>query len=173
MKREYKTIKLKVIDQPKDARTPAQIEAVNLEREEREEEENSVKLDRNQVAARVADIRRLLEIFGERLDAVRFDIITHDMPPSLDHGNQVCSNDLVDMLNPVIRLYQERCEKRLPDCEDAESDLNHLKWYTADAGFMIGVLAGAIFAGASQREIDRMERGLVHATASRRWQCKE
>ena len=173
MKREYKTIKLKVLKQPKDTRTQEEIEANRREYQEREAEENRVKLDRNQLAARVAEIRRLLEDFGERLAGVRFDIVTHDMPPSLDCGNQVCPDNLVEMLNPLIPLYHKRCDKRLPEREGVRDDLSNLKWNTADTAFAIGVLAGSIFAGASKREIDRMERGLVHATASRRWQCKE
>jgi hypothetical protein len=48
----------------------------------------------------------------------------------------------------------------------------NLKWETAWTSFQIGVLAGAIFAGCSDREIDRLERGLVHATVSRRWRVK-
>ena len=56
------------------------------------------------------------------------------------------------------------------DCQD---DLAELKWRTAETSFHIGVLAGAMFAGCPDREIDRLERGLIHAIVSRGWRFKE
>jgi hypothetical protein len=38
--------------------------------------------------------------------------------------------------------------------------------YSAESGFKNGVLAGAIFAGASDCEIDRLERGLAFSLVS-------
>lgn len=41
-----------------------------------------------------------------------------------------------------------------------------MKYILADTAFAIGVLAGAMFNGASEREIDRLERGLAYAIAA-------
>jgi hypothetical protein len=62
-------------------------------------------------------------------------------------------------------------EKSIPD--GGGDDLCELLWKAIDTAFHIGVLGGAIFAGASDREIDRIERGLIHATVSRHWRVKE
>jgi hypothetical protein len=48
-----------------------------------------------------------------------------------------------------------------------------MKYILADTAFAIGVLAGTMFTGASEREIDRLERGLVYSIAASPWLRKE
>ena len=49
---------------------------------------------------------------------------------------------------------------------DFNSKLFDLKMHTAETTFKIGVLAGAMFSGASDRDIDRLERGLAFSLTS-------
>ena len=81
------------------------------------------------------------------------------------------TSELAEHLNPFITGHYERVYELLPD-EIADGDLSPMKWALADTAFAIGVLAGAIFSGAKPRKIDRLERGLAHATASRHWQVR-
>jgi hypothetical protein len=49
---------------------------------------------------------------------------------------------------------------------DYNAQLFDLKMHTAETGFYIGVLAGAMFSGASKETVDRFERGLLYALRS-------
>ena len=120
---------------------------------------------------RVREIRAQLEAFSARLAGVTFDIVSDEMPCSLDYGNNTTVkyvHYLAERLNPLLKLYHER----ISEGRDNGDDVGSLRWEMADAAFAIGVLAGAIFTGSPERDVDRLEKGLVHATASRRWICK-
>jgi hypothetical protein len=80
-------------------------------------------------------------------------------------------SELAEALDPAIIGHYDRLHKATAD--NLQDDLGALRWKTAETSFQIGVLAGPIFSGASDREIDRLERGLIHAIVSRRWRCKE
>jgi len=136
-----------------------------------EEKIDKWKLRPDQIRLRVREIREDLGIFRDRLAAVCFDVVADDMPTSLDHGSDVCPSTLVELLNPCITGFQEICEAKIP--REIQDELNSLKWHTADTAFAIGVLFGCMISGASEKEIDRLERGLVHATVSRRWQVTD
>ena len=76
--------------------------------------------------------------------------------------------NLADLFEPTLSGLYERLEKR-----GGGNDLFDFKWHATETAFQIGVLAGVIFTGASDREIDRLERGLFHATVSRRERVKD
>jgi hypothetical protein len=69
----------------------------------------------------------------------------------------------------------ERCYEEL--AKDPVYDRGAVLWEMrrnlAEATFAIGVFFGAMVHGASDREIDGLERGLVHATVSLHWQVKK
>ena len=78
--------------------------------------------------------------------------------------------DLADAFDPCIKGRFEWIAESIPDWQD---EIVNLKMETAETAFQIGVMAGAMFAGCSEREIDRLERGLIHAIVSRSWRCKD
>jgi hypothetical protein len=137
----------------------------------REQEEEQWKLTRDQVTARVREIRSYLTNAADSLSGTYFDIMTDDEPQSISCNDFPWPFELSERLNPSLIGYCNRVNDRLPD-EDARDDFNNLRVDMAQAAFAIGVLAGAVFHGASEREIDRLERGLIHATCSRHWQVK-
>ena len=101
-----------------------------------------------------------------------FDVVTSDMPLSVDYGNRPCPSELTEALDPAIKGHYDRLHKATAH-DLNQDDLGALKWKTAETSFQIGVLHGAMSTGASDREIDRLERGLIHATVSRGWRCKD
>lgn len=137
------------------------------ETKRRKQEEEGWRLTRAEVAARVREIRSHLEDVSDRLAGLHFDILNSDEPPSIDYVDEPMPCELAERLNPCLTGYYDRVYNRLPD-EGCRDDVGELKLSMAETAFAIGVLAGAIFHGASGREIDRLERGLVHATVSRR-----
>ena len=129
------------------------------------------KLTRKEIAERARTLRLELETYRERLEGMPFDVVTDDCPHSVDYVDGSYPINLAEAFNPHIAGHYDWLEKALVGNHDVR--LCRLKIETADTAFQIGVLAGAIFAGCSDREIDRLERGLVHATVSRPWRVKE
>lgn len=128
-------------------------------------------LTRAEIKARVGEIRRTLEGFNEMITALHFDI-TYEDPLSLSSCDRRReSSALAERLNPTIAGRAERIKDRLGNVFEHD-DVGEMKWAVADASFGIGVLAGAIFTGAPEKEIDRLERGLVYA-AGARYDCKD
>ena len=163
-----KTSNLKIVEQPTEAERAAKERAGK----QREIEEKSWRLNRFEITARVRALRAELEEYRTRLEGMPFDAGTSGgvAPPSLGYDGHE-PDQLAEAVNPCIAGRYERLEKAIPaDCQD---DLSELKWAMAETSFHNGVLAGAIFAGCPDREIDRLERGLIHAIASRGWRCNE
>lgn len=132
----------------------------------REAEQERWKLDQDQIEGRVQEIRRTLETFNLRLAAVTFDIVGIGIPRSLDYSSNVDPSELAERLCPTITGYRKRLEDALP--EEICDDLGKMGWLLADLSFATGVLAGAMFTGASEQEVNRLERGILHATLSKR-----
>jgi hypothetical protein len=76
--------------------------------------------------------------------------------------------ELMEDFDPCIPGHYKRLDEAIPDDNRLVDDLSALKWQTAETAFQI-----AIFAGCSDREIDRLERGLIHATVSQPRRCKD
>ena len=164
--------KLKIVEQQTEAELQAKYEREKASKQ-RDEEEESWRLTRAEITARVRAIRAQLEAFRAQLEGVPFDVVTNDMPVSLDYGNRPCPSELTEALDPAIKGHYDRLHKATAHDLELQDDLAALKWKTAETSFQIGVLAGPMFADASDRKIDRLERGLIHATASRGWRCKD
>jgi hypothetical protein len=141
----------------------------NLKLDTDKEQEESWKLTRIEVASRVRNVRLELETFRTRLEGMPFDVVTDDTPRSVDYVNGSWPIDLAETLSPCVKGRFDWIYERISE----KDELFNLKSETAETAFQVGVLAGAIFAGCSDREIDRLERGLIHATVSRNWRCKE
>lgn len=135
------------------------------------------KLTRATVAGRVHKIRRYIEEVASGLEGVPFDIINYDfLPPSIeiDHGEWGGPHGLAELLHPSItdnfdHVYKQVCESRICHDNGADGPLNAARFPLAATAFAIGVFAGRVFQGASKREIDKMEWGLVHAIISSPW----
>ena len=114
-----------------------------------------------------------LDSYREQLEAVPFDIPSGDacIPTCLDGASRKYIVELVEDLNPLIENIFESCDtvaKNHGAHEDMDynAQLFDLKMHTAETGFYIGVLAGAMFSGASKETVDRFERGLLYALRS-------
>jgi hypothetical protein len=169
-----KSSNLKIVQQ--QIPTEAELQA-KYEREkgykEREQEEESWRLTRPEITARARAVRAQLEAARARLEALTFDaVIDDEIPQSLDKGDRGYVIDLVEDFDPCISGHYKRVENVVAN-SDVHDDLSALKWQTAEAAFQIGIFQGAIFAGCSDREIDRLERGLIHATVSQPRRCKD
>jgi hypothetical protein len=158
-----KTSNLKVVQQPTEA------ELAKYEREQaqkkQKELEDSWRLTRTEIAGRAHALRLHLETFRSRLEGVIFDI-TIECPPSIA-GDTPDVINLVDDFDSYIKGRAEQMR------ESEHDDQFNLRMDTAETAFQIGVMWGAMATGASDREIDRLERGLIHATVSRGWRCKD
>jgi hypothetical protein len=82
-----KTSNLKIVEQQTKA-------------EQRDKEEESWRLTRAEITARVRAIRAQLEAFRAQLEGVPFDVVTNDMPVSLDYGNRPCPSELAESAGP-------------------------------------------------------------------------
>lgn len=71
----------------------------------------------------------------------------------------------VVLSNPSIEDCLDRLRDRLQ--EDGRNDLQELYGSVLEAAFVVGVLAGRIFRGATEQEIAQMEAGLVRAITAR------
>jgi len=131
-----------------------------------EEEKKQWRITSREARSRVHDLRTELESYRDQIEAVPFDIASGDMNPPgcLDGAERQFALGLVENLNPVVdRLFQlcdSVAEKHGAREEmDFNQQLFELKMHAADTGFYIGVLAGAMFSGASKETVDRFERG--------------
>ena len=154
---------LKIVEQQTEAELQAKRDQQKNDKE-RNEREESWRLTRSQIAARVRGIRAELESIRAQLEGMPFNVATDDTSPAASWPI-----DLTEMLNPCVKgrldwLYERISEK---------DELFNLISETAETAYQIGVLAGPMFSGASDREIDRLERGLIHAIVSRSWRCKD
>jgi hypothetical protein len=137
----------------------------------REEREETWRLTRAEITASARAVRIHLESFRSQLEGMPFDVVTNDMPCSVQTRSDVPSVlELADGFDPCIKGRFDVLSESIPDLS---GELFNMKMDIAETAFQLGVLAGPIFSGASDREIDRLERGLIHATVSRRWRCKD
>jgi len=160
--------------------TPAQAQAKlkwDEEYKRWEEAENSWEITRDEARHRARNVREILEDFRNQLEGAFFDVPCGDVPRSLDRERQDVVQ-LVENLNPLVNGFfkmiddlanQHGCDEFI----DFNAKLFLLKMEAAETGFQIGVLAGAIFAGCSQEQIDKFERGLTFAMASHRRMVKD
>ena len=159
-----KISQLSVVDS--DTAEKARLEA---EKARLEKEVEDTKLTRDEIRERVRTIRDELQATKQQYDAAVFDVVGIEMPRSLDRArNRRDPYLMVEDLNPLMDLYYRRCEAVLDDA--LESEFGNLKWVGQETAFQIGIFAGFIFSGASEAEIDRLEKALVLATAARHWE---
>ena len=154
--------------------TPAEAQAAldwEAKREARKQEEESWTRTPEQIAAVVKDIRHELEQARQRYDGAMFDAVADAIPRSMDVGDKKEIYQLVEALNPCLEGFHIRVEKALGHCLETD-DLGNMHWQGHEYAFQLGMFAGFIFAGASDKELDRLERALVHATAARHWEVK-
>ena len=164
---QKKTSNLKIVQQ----QTLTEAEQAKYEQQKaekrRKELEESWKLTRTEIAGRAHALRLQLEVFRSQLEGLTFDIVNSQIPPSAETpSNRPDAIDLVDDFDSYIKGTADEMR------ESEHDEIFNLRMDTADTAFQIGILAGAIFSGASDREIDRLERGLIHATVSR-GRCKD
>ena len=155
----------------------------------REDELESCKLTPAEITDRTREIRSILENFLDGLAGVPFDVVADEPGQSIRDGLSVDAKIntwgrggigvytalLAERLNPLIKRDYESCHEEL--AKDPVYDRGAVLWEMrrnlAETTFAVGVLFGAMVHGASDREIDRLERGLVHATVSRYGQVKK
>ena len=160
--------------------TPAEAQA-KLKRSQEEERwekaEESWKITRTEARHRARNVREILEDFRNQIEGAFFDVPCGDVPRSLDHERQDVFQ-LVENLNPLVNGLFKMIDDLASQhgCDDViefNAKLLLLEIEAAETGFQIGVLAGAIFAGCSQEQIDKFERGLTFAMASHRRMVKD
>src|SRR5687767_868080 len=110
-----KTSNLKVLQQPTptEAELQAKYEREKLH-EEREQEENSWRLTRPEIAVRARAVRAELEAVRARLEALTFDAETNDIPHSLDNSSRRFVIEIVEDFDPFISGHYRRVENALP-----------------------------------------------------------
>lgn len=139
--------------------------------QQHEEVEKSCKLTPEEFRARLRETRCYLEKLKAGLEGVPFDAVAHAPGESIRNIDfrgdiETSIRDLVEHLNPFIKGWCDRCNENLsPDADY----FGFLTAGLADTGFAIGVLFGAMVHGASEQEIDRLERGFIHANKLRWW----
>jgi hypothetical protein len=162
-----KITKLSVVKQPTEKELD---EAHDREREKWEQAEKGWRITAHQMRQRVLGLRDELERYREQLDAVPFGIPCGDAstPPSLDGGDRKYTiylamdiNPLVDELFEYIDAYAKTHGPTIYRNIDFQSKLFDLRDHSVEAGFKVGILAGAIFSGAPKEVVDRFERGLA------------
>jgi hypothetical protein len=168
-----KNSNLKIVEHQTEAELQAKYEREKAAKQ-RGEEEDSWRLTRQEITARARALRIELEAARARLEGMTFDVVTDDAldPHSMSNCEKSSVKALVDAFDPCIPGHFKRVKDALRGSE-VDDDVEYLRWRTAETAFHIAILAGPIFAGASDREIDRLERGLIHATVSRGWRCKD
>ncbi len=147
-------------------------EAAAQKKEQREAEEEDWKLTREEIAHRARQIRKEIQEAKARFDGAMFDVLTDsDIPRSLDNVSVREPYELVNYLRPSTEGHYGRCSAAIPG-EEFDS-LCSLQWEGMETAFQIGMLEGFVFAGSSEKEVQRMERGLAYASSVRHWEVKE
>lgn len=138
-----KTSNLKVVQQ--QTHTEDELQA-KREREEawkkREAEEETWKLSRVEITNRVRTLRLQLERFRTQLEGMTFDVVTEDIPRSVDYttGNRSYPLGLVEAFDPCIEGHYQRLDSAI--ARDLTDDLCDLEWKLAETSFHIGALGG-------------------------------
>jgi hypothetical protein len=163
-----KTSHLKIVDQ-QTAKEAEQKKKWAGEVDRWNKTEDEMRISSEEARRRVRDLRHELERYRDQIGAVPFDI-PGEMPICLDTKRKY-TIDLVETFDTRIEARFEMIDKfaELHGCHanlDFNAELFDLKMHTAETAFKIGVLAGQIFSGASDREIDRLERGLAFSLMS-------
>jgi hypothetical protein len=153
-----KTTKLSVV-KPNQSRTKSY--------QEMEEETKSWRITRQEAVKRVRSLRVELESYHDQIDAVPFDILNDGIPAPLDYSKRKWAVSVMEEFNPLIKGLFDRCDEAaqrhgVGEEMDFNAQLFDLKMHTAETGFQIGLLAGALFAGAPKETVDRFERGLLY-----------
>ena len=141
-----------------------------------DEAEQGWRITAREMRQRVRTLRDELEAYQQQLEAMPFDIPTgdHETPRCLDGLKRKYHVQLVEQFNPLVPglfdmiddyAKKHGCHEHL----DFNSKIYQLKSECFSAGFKIGVLAGAIFAGCPKEYIDRLERGLAFAVCRDQW----
>jgi hypothetical protein len=112
-------------------------------------------------------LKQLLRINDEGLEGVSFDAVSEEPGRSIRDIDDRSIRDLVEHINPFLKGWREHCQENLP--RDTEDEFGFLTADLADTGFALGVLFGAMVQGASEQEIDRLDRGFIHSNARRWW----
>ena len=153
-----KTTKLSVVKRPikeePQRRTPKDLE----------QEAQSWRITREQAKLRVNNLRLELENYRDQIDAVPFDILADAIPRSLDFSERRWATDVMEKFNPLIKGLFHRCDQEAERCgASINDDLFELKMQISETAFGIGLVAGALFSGASPEAVKRFERGLLYS----------
>ena len=129
-------------------------------------EQESWKLSRDEIANRVHKLREELEAAKQRYNGALFDNFYDGIPRSLDHlGLNREPFGAVYLMSPKLEAMVHRLQHNEPiSC--LSDDVFELFYWGTDTAYMIGMLAGAIYADSPTATIDRFERGLVIALAA-------
>jgi hypothetical protein len=139
----------------------------------RKQEEEKLKLTRDEIATRLRRLRKELEAAKQRYDGALFDNFTDGIPPSLDHvGVNREPFGAVYHLSPLLEAWVEQLQNgKVKSC--LSDDVFELFFFSTQTAYEIGMLAGAIYMDSPTATIDRFERGLVTALAACHWIIKE
>jgi hypothetical protein len=121
------------------------------------------KLTPEELASRVAELRRALQNYALSNDAAMFDLC--GCPPrAIDHSYRKWAGHWAEYVNPFLIRYSKAVEAALEGSPVTIKDhFTNLYSELGETVFGIGVLAGFILAGYPKEVIDRAERGLAHA----------
>ena len=137
-------------------------------RQQWDQMEKSWRITGEEARRRVYALRRELEVYQRGFEGAPFDLAGDYVPGSMDFTPTKFLIELTEELNPVVAKNFEAINgfiegNGLNEFLDFNSKLFNLRSHAADTGFKIGLLAGVIFSGCSDKTIDRFERGLVVA----------
>ena len=136
--------------------------------EDLKKEAKGWRITREEARARVHNLRMELENYRDQIDAVPFDILADSIPQSLDYSERRWAVDVMENFNPLIKGLFNRCDQEAKRYgADREIDFNgelfDLKLQLSETAFGVGILAGALFSGASPEAVERFERGLLYS----------
>ena len=132
-----------------------------------DKETQSWRITRQEALKRVRSLRIELESYRDQIDAVPFDILADSIPAPLDHSERKWAVNVMEDFNPLIKGLFDRCDEAarrhgVNEEMDFNAQLFDLKMHLSETAFQIGLLAGALFAGAPKETVDRFERGLLY-----------
>jgi hypothetical protein len=126
-------------------------------------DQDSWKVSRAEIAKRVRVIRRELEAAKARYDGALMDNYCDGIPASLDIMDvNKAPYGAVDYLFPWLKGRFGRLTNGIA-VSDLRTDAADLYFWSTEAAFQIGMLAGAIYSDCPKATIDRFERALVFA----------